>query len=151
MLHQKTYVYPAIHAVVLLGRISQVDESERFAQQSRNLVRRELRLVEVGAVERVVVECDAVDDADKKQRPVRSALCHIDSSTVVDWEEDVRSLAKVWERRLECEGVLRLLQHKAHRGSQEHDIRVRIVTELLTLEELLPKADGVVGEPVTFD
>lgn len=84
VLHQKADVHSTIHAVVLLRAVLQVDEAERFAQQLRHFVSDESGLVVVGAVERIVVEGDAIDAGHEQERPMRSALGHGRVLAVVD-------------------------------------------------------------------
>jgi hypothetical protein len=60
-----------------------VDEPQSSTQQLFELVACVARLAVVGGGQRVVVERDAVDDADEQERPVRAALGVLDVVRVV--------------------------------------------------------------------
>ena len=64
VLHEQTHVDSAVGAVVLLRRVLEVDELERFAEQGADAVGDELCFLDVGGREGVVVEGYAVDYGD---------------------------------------------------------------------------------------
>ena len=114
MLHQQTHIDATIAAVLLPRRVLEVQEPQRPAEEDAESVRQELRLGAVGGVHAVVVEGDAVDDADEEQRPVRAALCHFRVAAVVHRQEDVRRVREVWQRRAQGQGVFGLQEQKGH-------------------------------------
>ena len=66
MLHMDADKDATIAAILLLGRVRQIEELERLPQQRRQSLRRQPRDVLVAGVEGVVVEGDAVDDGDEE-------------------------------------------------------------------------------------
>lgn len=57
----------------------------------------EFGFVEVVGEHAVVVKGDTVNDGDEQQRPVGTAFGDIDSSAVVNREEDMGRVAEVWK------------------------------------------------------
>ena len=70
VLHLDTHKHPTITRIILLRRILEINKPYRARQQLTNLIRSELGFAPIRRVERVVVEGDAVDDADEEERPV---------------------------------------------------------------------------------
>ena len=64
MLHEQADVDSTVGAVVLLWRVFQVDELERFAEKDADAVWDEFRFLDVGRWEGVVVEGNTVDYRD---------------------------------------------------------------------------------------
>ena len=105
MPHLHTHKNPAIAIVLLLRTVLEIDKLEASPQQLTYLLRRESGFLHVGRVQAVVMESDAVNDADEEERPVGAAFCDFDVAAVVDGEEDVRCLSEVWEGVFEGQGV----------------------------------------------
>ena len=105
MLHLDTHENATIARIILLRRILQIDKADGTGEQLADFVGGELGFAAVGRVEGVVVEGDAVDDADEEEGPVRATLGDLDVAAVVDGEEDVRCAGEVGEGFFEGERV----------------------------------------------
>ena len=134
MAHQHADKDAAIARILLLGRVLQIDEADVAAQQLGDLVCRQGRFGAVGRAQAVVVEGDAVDEADEQQRPVRAAFGPGGVVAVVDGQEDVGGVGEVGEGVGEGGGVGGLHEHEGHAGAEKDDVRVGVLGEGFALE-----------------
>lgn len=148
--HQKTDKDAAVAAVFLLGRVLQVDKTNGPLDNLTELARGQVRLGVVGPAERVVVEGDAVENRHQQQRPVAAALGHGNISIVVDGQENVGDLVKVWKRRSDVAHIRLLHEQKRHARAQQDDAGLGESRKRLVLQIFFPKGNVVVGQPVVF-
>ena len=95
MAHDEADKDAAVAAVLLLGAVVEVNESQGPVQNLAHLAGGEVGLSVVGAAERVVVKGDAVKGRHQQQGPVATALSDTDVTVVVDGQEDVGDLGEV--------------------------------------------------------
>ncbi len=151
MAHEEADKDAAVAAVFLLGRVLEVDEAERAADNLAQLAAGEVRLGPVSAAEGVVVEGDAVEDGDEKQGPVGAALGVGDVAVVVDGEEDVGDLGKIGQGAADLAHVVLAHEEKGHAGAEEDDAGLGVAGKRLVLEVFLPKGNVVVRQPVVLE
>ena len=85
-------------------------------------------------MEGVIVESNAVNDRDEKERPVGAAFGNGRVAAIVEGEEDVGRLGEVWEGLTKGNGVGGLGKHEGHGGTEEDNVRVGELGEVLPLE-----------------
>lgn len=78
-------------------------------------------------MQRIIVESDAVDGGDEEERPVGTALGDGGVAAVVEREEDVGCLGKIWQGFAEGDGVGGLGEHEGHGGAEEDDVRIGVL------------------------
>jgi len=134
MPHVQAHEHATVARVVLLRRVLQVDEAEGLVDQAAEFLGRVVCFGLVAGWEAVVVEGDAVDDADEEEGPVRAAFCGGDALVVVDGEEDVCDVCEVREGVFDCSRVGCLHEHEGHGWSEENDVAVFVVGEIFAFE-----------------
>lgn len=108
MPHQHAHKDAAIAGILLLGRVVEVDEADGLAGQLGDFEGGKRSFLVVGGVHGVVVEGEAVEEADEEEGPVGAAFGELDVGAVVDGEEDVGCGGEVGEGVFEGGGVGRL-------------------------------------------
>lgn len=134
MAHAETDEHAAVTAVLLHGRILKLNEAYLAAKQLAEFHRYRVRLPPISRGERVVVECDSVDDGNEEQRPVSATLGLVGIVAVIYREKDMCCPAEVRQRLTESAGVGCLENHKRHAGAEKHDVRGFILGQKLPLE-----------------
>ena len=94
-------------------------------------------------VHAVVVEGDAVDDADEQQGPVRAAFGDGGVAVVVYGQEDVGRVCEVWQSGFQGQRVRGLEEEKGHAGAEQDDVRFGVGAQFLVLEVFFPEGDGL--------
>jgi len=132
--HEDAHEHAAVVAVLLLRGVFHLRKLEREAQDLAQSVGALLRLEEVGAAERVVVEGHAVNDRDEKERPVGAPVGAPTVPCVVDGEEDVSHLAEVRQGTADALEIDGLHEQEGYAWAQEDDPGPGILWENLPFE-----------------
>lgn len=153
MLHQQTDKDSAVAIIALLRCSFEIDKFERSIQphQLAQLIGSFLAFVLVVRVHRIIVECKAVVDANKQQRPMRPALSFLDVRIVVNGQKDVRRTGHIWKRIAYRVHIGSLHQHERHGRPEEDDLHSRMVDQYFVLQPFFPEGNDVVSEPVVSD
>lgn len=67
MTHQNAHKHTAIARILLLGRVLQIEKPEWSPEELTKFMAGYLRLGLIGWIQRVIVEGNAVDDADEEK------------------------------------------------------------------------------------
>lgn len=133
--HQDADEDATIGAVLLLGRVFEVEEAQRAATQNvRDFFGSEPGFVKIGAAEGVVVKSNTINGGYQQEGPVGATLGEADVAVVVDGQEDVSDAREVREGGANLTHVWLFHEEKGHGRAEEDDASLGVFGEDFALE-----------------